>query len=353
MTVVVLPDFTEYNPYQSNLADALDEDVVLGSGEGHLPILSTALSTEDVSIIHLHWLDPYMHKESDLETILLMLLTVFQLAAVRLVGYPVVWTVHNVLSHDSRYPRLEKWFKHAFVRFGFCAHVIVHCEAMEDRVIEEYGLPEWVRRRISVVPHGHYRDNYEDTVSRATARERFGFDEEETVFLFFGQIKPYKGLLNLVEAFGSIDDPASRLLIAGNPTDERLEHELTERIADDDRIDSVLEFIAEEEIQFYMNAADVVVLPYTKIATSGSAILVMSFGRALIIPRLGCLPELLDDEGAVMYSPGAERGLRDALLEAGDRDLHSMGEHNARLVRQYDWSGIAERTARIYARTQQ
>lgn len=249
MTVIVLPDFTEFNPYQSNLADALDEDVVIGSGEGLFPILSTALSTEDVSVIHLHWLDPYMHKESSLETIALLLLTVFQLVAVRLLGYPVVWTVHNVLSHDSHYPRLEKWFKHAFVRFGFCARVIVHCEAMEDRVIEAYGLPDGVRRRISVVPHGHYVDNYENTVSREDARERFGYDEGETVFLFFGQIKPYKGLLNLVEAFGSIDDPDSRLLIAGNPTDERLERELTDRIAGDDRIDSVLEFVPGEEIQ--------------------------------------------------------------------------------------------------------
>jgi glycosyltransferase involved in cell wall biosynthesis len=222
---------------------------------------------------------------------------------------------------------------------------------MEDRVIEAYGLPDGVRGRISVVPHGHYVDNYENTVSREDARERFGYDEGETVFLFFGQIRPYKGLLNLVEAFGSIDDPDSRLLIAGNPTDERLERELTDRIAGDDRIDSVLEFVPGEEIQFYMNAADVVVLPYTKIATSGSAILVMSFGRALVVPRLGCVPELLDDEGAVLYSPGAERGLRDALLETGDRDLRSMGEHNARLVCRYDWSDIAERTARIYART--
>lgn len=350
MTVVVLPDFTEYNPYQSNLADALDEDVVFGSGEGLLPILSAALSVEDVSVIHLHWLDPYLQKESTAETAALLLLTAFQLVAIRLIGYPVVWTVHNVVSHESRYPRLERWFKHAFVRFGLCTHVITHCEAITERVIEEYGLPGRTRRRITAVPHGHYKDNYEDTVSRDDARGRFGFDEEETVFLFFGQIKPYKGVLGLVDDFASIDDSDYRLLIAGSPSDDRLEHELSERVARDARIDSVLEFIPEEEIQLYMNAADAVVLPYTEISTSGSAILVMSFGKALIAPRLGCIPELLDEEGALMYSHESENGLRDALLEAEGRDLNSMGEHNARLVRQYDWSNIAERTARIYAR---
>lgn len=351
MTVVVLPDFTKYNPYQSNLANALDEDVVFGSGEGLFPILSTALSVEDVSVIHLHWLDPYIHKESIIETAALLLLTVFQLITIRLLGYPLVWTVHNVVSHESRYPRLEKWFKYLFIRFGFCTHVIVHCESMKERVIEEYGLPQRTKPRIRVVPHGHYIDNYENTVSRDEARQEFGFDEEETVFLFFGQIKPYKGVLNLIDDFSSIDNPDYRLLIAGSPSDGHLEHELTERAAGDDRIDSVLEFIPEEEIQLYMNAADVVVLPYTKISTSGSAILVMSFGKALIAPRLGCLPELLDEAGALMYSHESEQGLRNALLKAETRDLGSMGEHNTHLVRQYDWSDIAERTAQIYSQS--
>lgn len=350
MTVIFLPDSTEYNPYQRNLADALDEDVVLGGGDRLLPILFTVLSAEDTPVVHFHWLDPYIYLKSGPRTVARLLLTALQLVVVRLMGTPVVWTVHNVLSHDSPYPRLERWFKHAFVRFGFCTHVFVHCESAADRLVEECALPEEVRRRISVVPHGHYVDNYENEISREEARRELGYGEGETVFLFFGQIKAYKGVVQLVDAFTSIDEPDYRLLIAGNPSNDAIGRELEERAAGDDRIRSVLEFVPEEEIQLYMNAADAVVLPYTDITTSGSAILVMSFGKGMIVPRLGCLPELLDEEGALMYPPGSDRGLRDALTEAKRRDLSSMGRYNARRVRRYDWATVAERTARVYSR---
>jgi len=349
VTVIFLPDSTEYNPYQQNLADALDEDVVLGGGDRLLPILSTVRSSGDVSVVHFHWLHPYIHRRTGPRTVAVLLLTVFQLIVVRLMGIPVVWTIHNVLSHESPYPRLERWFKHAFVRLGFCSHVFAHCENAADRLIEECALPECVRRQISVVPHGHYVDDYENEITREEARERLGYDESEWVFLFFGRIEPYKGVVRLVDVFRSIDDPDYRLLIAGNPSNDAIERELEGRIAGDDRIRSVLEFVPDEEIQLYMNAADVVVLPYTEITTSGSAILVMSFGRAIIIPRLGCIPELLEEEGALIYPPESDHGLRDALTEAKRRDLSSMGRYNARQVRRYDWATVAERTARVYS----
>lgn len=350
MTIIFLPDSTEYNPYQQNLADALDEDVVLGGGDRLLPILFTVRSSEGVPVVHFHWLDPYIYEASGPRTAVLLLLTVLQLVVIRLMGIPVVWTVHNVVSHESRYPRLERWFKHAFVRFGFCDHVFVHCENVADHLVEGCSLPERVRRRITVVPHGHYVDNYENEIRREEARGELGYDESETVFLFFGQIKPYKGVIQLVDAFTSIDEPDYRLLIAGDPSTDAIEHELEERVAGDDRIRTILEFVPDEEIQLYMNAADAVVLPYTEVTTSGSAVLVMSFGRGMIIPRLGCVPELLDEEGALIYPPDADDGLRDALTEAKHRDLLSMGRYNARQVRQYDWATIAERTARVYSR---
>ena len=351
MTVVFLPDSTEYNPYQANLADALDEDVILGREARLLPILCIVREAEDVSVVHFHWLDPYIFRKTGPRTAAVLLLTVLQLIVIRLQGIPVVWTVHNVLSHGSRYPRLERWFKHAFVRFGFCAHAFVHCENVEDRLIEECSLPESVRQRVTVIPHGHYLDNYENEISRDEARLDLGYGEDESVFLFFGQIKPYKGVFHLLETFKSIDDPDYRLLVVGNPSTESIERELRERSAGDDRIRSVLRFVPDEEIQRYMNAADAVVLPYTQVTTSGSAILVMSFGKAIIIPRMGCVPEILDEAGALIYPPEAEHGLRNALMEAKHRDLLSMGRHNTRQVRQYDWTTIAERTARVYSLT--
>ncbi len=97
-----------------------------------------------------------------------------------------------------------------------------------------------------------------------------------------------------------------------------------------------------------MNAADVVVLPYRDILTSGNALLAMSFGRPVIIPRLGCVMELLDDRGAFLYDSGDPGALEAAMRHALDADLAAMGAHNYRLATAYDWQGIAGQTDRVY-----
>jgi glycosyltransferase involved in cell wall biosynthesis len=349
MTVVFLPDYTRGNPYQSNLAAALDEEVAIGSGGRLLPILGAVRSHEDVSAVHFHWLHPYIFTDSILMTIALLPLTILQLMVLRVQGTPIVWTVHNVMSHGSRYPRLERWFKHAFVRFGFCSAIFVHCESVAETLIEEFRLPETIRQRVTVVPHGHYLDNYENAISKTEARSELGLERAGPVFLYLGQISPYKGVPTLIDEFKTLEDPDARLLVVGKPTSKTLERTVRDTSADDERIDTVLSFVPDNEIQRYMNAADCVVLPYNEITTSGSAILAMSFGKAIVIPRLGCVPELLDEQGSLMYRHDDGDGLRRALTEATQRDLRAMGAHNAQLVRRYDWDDIAQTTSRVYA----
>lgn len=126
---------------------------------------------------------------------------------------------------------------------------------------------------------------------------------------------------------------------------------MQEKGAADDRVTTVLDFVSDDDIQLYMNASDCVALPYDEITTSGSAVLAMSFGKAIIIPRRGCVPEQLDEEGSLIYPPDSEDGSRTALIEELNRDLASMGEHNEQLVRQYDWEKIAKTTSQVYSQS--
>jgi len=346
MCLVFIPDYTETNPYQSNLAAALDREVIFG-GDEFLPVVRT-LWHRDVSAVHYHWLGQYFNAESRREQALKFALFAVQLLAVRLSGVPVVWTVHNVAFHDSDYPRLERWFKGWFVRSGTCDRLIVHCASMTDVVVETFDLPASVRERIDVVPHGHYLDNYETGVSQSEARAELGVEASATVFLFFGMIRRYKGVFDLVDAFREASLPDSRLLVAGNPRDDTIERELRAHTHDADGIRGVFEYVPDERIQYYMNAADVVVLPFRDITTSGSAVLAMSFGKAVVVPALGCLPELLDEDGAVLYSQNEPDALTNALETVATRDTDVMGAHNLELARKYDWDSIADRTNRTY-----
>lgn len=351
MTVLFFPDFTGGNPYQSNLAERiadLGEPVALGSQAGLFPIFRSYRNHDDVSVVHFHWLHPYIFCGGRVMTAIQFAATIFQILLIQALGTPVVWTCHNVESHGSKFPQLESTFKYIFVRFGLCDWIFVHSEAVTDDLIERYGLSDRTRERVTVIKHGHYIDNYRNCSTQADARAELGVSEAEIVFLFFGQIRPYKGIIGLVKAFRSITDSDYRLVIAGEQRSDRLEGRLKRAAQSDDRIQIHSGFVSDHRVHVYMNAADVVVLPYDAITTSGSAILAMSFGRAIVAPQIGTISDLLDEKGAVMYDPDDSNALCDALVMASSRNLSKMGEHNYRLVEEDDWRSTAKRTMAVY-----
>ena len=92
------------------------------------------------------------------------------------------------------------------------------------------------------------------------------------------------------------------------------------------------------------------VFPYKDILTSGAVLLAMSFGKACIAPRLGCIQDTLDDEGSFLYEAGDPKGLIDSLKQAVEvkADLTKKGEHNLKLAKQFHWKHIGELTAVVY-----
>jgi glycosyltransferase involved in cell wall biosynthesis len=126
--------------------------------------------------------------------------------------------------------------------------------------------------------------------------------------------------------------------------------ELMERCRTDSRISLFSKFIPDEDVQLYMNASSVVVLPYQDILNSGTALLAMSFAKAVIIPRLGCVPEVLSSQGGFLYDPGEENGLLRAMQQALVADLAAIGQHNYHRAKHFDWNVIARQTYEVYRR---
>lgn len=348
MSILSIPDYRGGNPYQSNLEEALDENVTYGRDGVAFPICRELLSGE-VTLVHLHWFSAFFKGDSSLDTAKRFGLFVVWILLIRLRSIPVVWTVHNVQIHDSEYPRVERIVKRWFI-LNMCDRFIVHCDAIKEELVTEYDLPPSVQDRIDIIPHGHYLDNYENELEKAQARNSLDIPESSTLFLFFGKICPYKGIHSLIDAFQELSSGDRRLLVAGKPVTKSFGDTVYRRCNSDERIHHELRFIPDDEIQRYLNAADAVVLPYRNITTSGSAILAMSFGKAVVVPRLGCLPDLLDDEGAVLYDPEQPDALRTALEATAERDLEEMGNHNMTNVSKYDWDSIAEQTRETYTK---
>lgn len=352
MKVMFIPDFTEGNPYQRLLRDGLHKEgiaVSVATGVGRLPIRGSVGILGKPDVLHIHWPHGFIVALTSAKTFVKGLRFLLELLLLKVNGVKIVWTVHNLLQHERRHPLLELLFTYVAVRLY--DHLIVHCDYAREAVMKTYRLPQRLRKKISVIPHGHYRGCYENSVSRPMARQKLGLEDEEIVFLYIGQIRPYKGVLQLVDTFLNLDVRRARLVVAGKPATGQLKAEVERKAQRDPYVLLKLQFIPDDELQIYLNAADVVVLPYQDSLTSGATVLAMSFGRAVIAPRLGCVAELIEEEkGGFLYDPMEEQGLARAMRKAAAADLLVMGEYNLRKARELDWARIAHATLEVYRR---
>ena len=349
MRVLIIP--AQSNPYQTLLADALRAQgvrVTLGEGPSRHPVAPLLLAWIRAGmprVIHLHWVHRYL-KAIRGRRRWAARRTLWELRILRRLGVRIVWTLHNIGDHDRHRDKLEMLFHRQLVEL--CDAVICHCAATRRLAIEAYGLPPEMQDRLHVVPHGNYLGWYPDTLGKAEARSMLGLGGPERVFLFMGQIRRYKGVEDLLEAFQRLDAPDARLIVAGRADRERTGERIALAAAGDARVTVALGEVPDDRMQVYLRAADAVVLPYTDVLTSGSAILAMTFGRPVIAPAIGCLPESLGSDGTILYDPVAPGGLEGALRLALETDLTLLGERAAAHAATLSWDPIAARTAELY-----
>ncbi|WP_226479949.1 glycosyltransferase [Natrinema amylolyticum] len=348
MKVLHLPYF-ENNPYHHELGDALEQRGVSVQFSTGYPrdIVRTVFENGIPDVLHLHWISWFLISDNRLLSVIKATVFIAAVICAKLLGIRIVWTVHNFLEHERRDPRLERFFKRHLVRYLF-DDVIVHCESAKDQLVTVYDLPHSVTSKLTTVPHGNYVDAYENRISGEGATENLGLPESATVIVFFGSIKPYKRVPELIETFSHIDEENVRLLIAGNPMNDDVARSVGAVARRDDRVETALEFVPVEEVQVYMNAADVVVLPFEDILSSGSVLLAMSFGNPIVAPRDGCLPEILADQHELLYDSDDESGLEDALERVLSTDLDELGRRNYERALTFDWDTIADRTYSVY-----
>jgi glycosyltransferase involved in cell wall biosynthesis len=318
----------------------------MGNGTDRLPILGAIRVHGKPNVLHLHWTHPYLLGRNRAKSIMRSIRFLAELFIVKILGIKVIWTVHNLLEHERRDPQVELFFNRFLVRLY--DHLIVHCSFAREAVVQNYQLPDGFKHRIYVIPHGNYMNNYENEVTQKKARARLGLGDSDIVFLYFGTIRPNKGVLQMTDTFRKFQSPRVRLLIVGEPASEAIRRELMERCKCDSRIRAFLRFVPAKDVQLYMNAADVVVLPFQDILTSGSALLAMSFGKPVIAPRMGCIPEILHSKGVFLYDHGEEEGLLKAIRQASLANLAAMGKYNSCKAKRFDWNVIAQKTCALY-----
>lgn len=232
----------------------------------------------------------------------------------------VAFICHNVLPHE-KLPFARALTLRA-LRHG--DGFIVHSEQdMSDLRSLLPGLsPDAVRKTI----HPQYELFPVTGMSREAARIRLGV--EGPMLLFFGLVRKYKGLMDLIDAMALIRNRDITCLAVGEFYDKKEPYERKIReLGLGERVRLVDRYVPNEEVEPYFAAADVVILPYRSATQSGIVQIAFRFGRPVISTSVGGLPESLDDGRTGILVPP-----NDPAALAGAIDRYFDGSMEARLA---------------------
>ncbi|HEY5810146.1 MAG TPA: glycosyltransferase [Povalibacter sp.] len=292
-------------------------------------------------VMHMHWPDSHVVSGSWWGSLAKHARFAALLALLRLRRTRIIWMMHNLKPHDANHP-ISAWLFPRWV-----PHAATHIIALSAEGLRAATAlyPSLTAKPSAIVPHCHYREDYEAAPPQAECRNRLDLPQCFT-FLFFGNIRRYKNVPRLIEAFRGLSESDVQLVIAGLPGHGISAEELHELTAGDERIRLRLEFIRDEDVPLYFGAANVVVLPFDDILNSGSVLLALSFNRVVLAPQLGVLPEIQDKVGTCwlrlydgVLTSEMLREVRDAAAVPGEADLSA-----------FDWNSIADRTLELYRR---
>jgi glycosyltransferase involved in cell wall biosynthesis len=242
--------------------------------------------------------------------------------------HPRILTAHDLLPREPRPSQLAGQ-KALYERMDA---IVVHSEHGAERLRGELGLDP---ARVHVIPHGVL-----DNLAAQPQDAEPPFPKTGPVVLFFGLIRPYKGLDVLLEAWRRAN-PDAELWVVGMPRmDASFIHGPNVRTA--------LRFVSGAELAGAFRAADLVILPYREIDQSGVLFTALAFGKPLLLTAVGGFPEIA---GAELVPPGDPDALADALaalLADPERLARMAAASRAAAEGPYGWDAIAQRTLALY-----
>lgn len=275
----------------------------------------------------------------------------------KLLGKKVVFTAHNVNAgkRDGNDSVLNRFSLRC--QYRLADHILVHTAKMKQELADEFGISG---SKVTVIPFGINNTVPNTKLTPAEARKLVGLEATARTVLFFGNIAPYKGVEYLVNALAEIKDrePNCRVIIAGRPKgceDYWQEIQRTiDRTGTRDRIIEKIEFVPDEQTEWYFKAADVLVLPYTHVFQSGVLFLGYSFGLPVIASDVGSLREdIIEGRTGLVCRPMDATDLAAKLGEYFQSPLYrELAQRRADIQKfaneKYSWTTAACVTRKIY-----
>lgn len=302
----------------------------------------------DFDVVHFQFL-----RRARLECLIFPILKIFQ--------RNIIFTAHNVVPHENG--RIDYWLRGIVYRN--VSKIIVHTASIKDNLLKTFQVRP---SKIYIVPpiNPLPKDN-DQMLSQNYARKTLGLKTDDLVVLFFGFIRPYKGVDLLLEAFESVNVMMERagdshgrnikLLIAGKPLNKELENELLSIIENmkgtiKKNIKAYFHFIKEEDIEAFFRAADIIALPYRHIDYSAVSDHAAMYARPVISTNVGDFQYSIAEKGIgfVADKNDVEAFTKTLLLSLHDLNrLKAMGTRAYQLyVEENSHEKVALKTVQTY-----
>ena len=263
-------------------------------------------------VLHLHWLNVVLaDAKTDSDAQRLMSEFESQLDRVLAVGGRIVWTVHNVLPHESYDTAAAIRVRNAVVARAELIHVM-----SPDTVALCRPYFEIPQSKVLRAEHAGYHGHY-PPISSPDLRREWGIAQGGRVGVIIGGIKPYKGLNEFSEHFVNATHAHPRdvtLIIAGKAGDEVMNSLLWKRAELSSNLHVIPRMLTDEQVASLTTMADFTVIPYINSLNSGALVLALTFGTPVLARASAGSTHLLDSGAGRVYHD-------DAQLEQEFRDL--------------------------------
>ncbi|WP_119680739.1 glycosyltransferase family 4 protein [Indioceanicola profundi] len=274
----------------------------------------------------------------------------------RRAGIRMTQICHEFEARDSRRSVPADWLRVRMFRrvYGNFSAIMFLSQDTRSAFLAQY--PE-VRVSTPVMPHGTQDLFSADPDCIDRLRQSYGIGKADRVVLFFGTLRPSKGVPELIEAFAMLPDRTrTRLLIAGYPNKHMDTDELRrriERLGLGGEVVLDLRYLPNEEIGSLISLGDVVAFPYRNATQSGVLYLAYAFSRPIVATQVGGLAEDLEDGVTGLGVPAGDTAALSAAIARllDDRELAARlgaaGHDKARA--RNSWSQIARTVLDIHA----
>ena len=274
-------------------------------------------------VFHVHWPEQLVRATNPAARVLKQILFVFFLQRLKITKTAIVRTLHNLHPHESGK--------------GSEARLMQALYKATDIFIRLNSATPLNKSDDVTILHGHYIGRYPGATVALSQPGRL---------LYFGLIRPYKGVERLLEVFRSIPDPNLNLRVVGNPTKE-LRTIVLDACERDSRVSSLLKFVPDEILASEIYKAELVILPYKEMHNSGAILVALSLGRAVLAPR-SQTNELLSQEVGVGWVNMYEGELTPEIVLAALREVRSSKRSNLPQLSGRDWSVVGEQHYATY-----